>query len=242
MRLINFMPNRIAVMQPYLFPYIGYYQLISAVDTFIQYDTADYITGGWINRNNILLSGKPHRFTLPLQKASQNKAICETTLIENLKPRKKILKTIRHAYNDAPYFQPVFELIQKILLHDQKNLATFLDHALKETCAYLEVKTTLIRASDTPINMSLEREERLIDLTHKMGAQSYINPIGAKSEDLYHKERFEKAGLELFFIKTAPLNYDQGYDTFTPNLSIIDVMMFNTPQKINTLLQKQRLI
>src|SRR5690606_19151193 len=110
---------KIAIMQPYLFPYIGYWQLINAVDTFVIYDDVSFINKGYINRNYILLSGKPQRFTLELSKASQNKLINEIEVGNN---QNKILRTISFSYKKAPFYKKAFSLIEDIFQQKEKNL------------------------------------------------------------------------------------------------------------------------
>ena len=81
----------VAIMQPYLFPYIGYWQLIHAVDTFVIFDDVNYIKKGYINRNNILVNGQKQTFTLELMSASQNKLINDIDIGNNIE---KVMESI----------------------------------------------------------------------------------------------------------------------------------------------------
>ena len=124
---------KLGIMQPYFFPYIGYFQLIRAVDVFVVYDNVNYIKKGWINRNNILSNGKSQRITLPLEHASQNKLINQI----EVGGRNKILQSVRFNYSKAPCFDDVYPVIEDIFMQTETNLALLLDYQLRKICDYL---------------------------------------------------------------------------------------------------------
>lgn len=217
---------KLAIMQPYLFPYIGYFQLINAVDKFVIYDDVNFINKGWINRNRILLNNSAYRFTLPLRNASQNVLICEIELApEFAKWRKKFLRTIHTAYGKAPFFDPVYMLLEKNLSYPAKNLSDFIRNSLQETCSFLNIVTEMVTTSSHYGNTKLKAQERILDICRQENARIYLNPPGG--QQLYEKELFNKQGLSLFFIECESDPYRQFNSPFTPNLSIIDVLMFN---------------
>lgn len=224
----------IAVMQPYLFPYIGYFQLIQAADRFIFYDDVDFITRGWINRNNILINGKANLFTVPLRKASQNKLINEIEVAMDDRQRKKFLKKIYHAYTNAPEFDAVYPLIERTFTSDHETIADLAIRSVEETAGYLGQSTEFYRSSERFDNRDLDAADRLIDITRKEGGDTYINPEGGR--DLYDKPYFEKHGVELRFLKPACPPYQQFDHDFVPWLSIIDILMFNEPDAIAEML------
>ncbi|MFA5455751.1 MAG: WbqC family protein [Sulfurimonas sp.] len=227
---------KLAIMQPYFFPYIGYWQLISAVDTFVVYDDVNYINKSYINRNNILVDRQKQRVTLELLGASQNKLINEIEIGSN---QKKLLKTLQTAYKKAPFFDDVYAVLENILMQEEKNLAYFLAFLLKKVSLYLGMDTEFIYSSDIKKNSTLKAQEKIIDIAKILKATNYINAIGGQA--LYAKERFEQEGIALNFLKTTPLEYKQFTDVFVPNLSIIDVMMFNNKSEITKILSKYEL-
>jgi hypothetical protein len=230
----------IAIMQPYIFPYIGYFQLINAVDKFIIYDDVNYINKGWINRNNILVSGQTHLFTIPLKDASQNKLINEVELSKSDPWQKKFLKTVQQSYQKAPYFQKVFVLIEEIVNLDVQTVYELTLNALIKTSAFMEIKTEIVPSSSIYNNTNLKGPERILDICKQENASHYINPIGGM--ELYDKSKFEKEGIRLDFIKSVSSPYIQFKNAFVPWLSVIDVLMFNSPDEIRQQLEAYELI
>jgi hypothetical protein len=230
----------IAIMQPYIFPYIGYFQLINAVDKFIIYDDVNFINKGWINRNNILVGGKPLLFTIPLKDASQNKLINEVAVLKTEAWQKKLLKTVQQSYQKAPYYGKVFVLIEEIVNLDVETIYQLTFEALKRTCNYMEIKTEIVPSSTIYQNTHLKGQERILDICKQEKADHYINPIGGM--ELYDKEKFEKEGIKLDFIKSVSSPYTQFKNAFVPWLSIIDVLMFNDPEQIREQLKAYELI
>lgn len=231
---------KIAIMQPYFFPYLGYFQLINAVDKFVVYDDVNFIKRGWINRNNILLNDKPHLFSLPLIKASQNKLINEIDLFLTDEWITTFLKTIKQSYQKAENFKSVCSLLEKILFFNEKNLSSFLANQLIEISNYLNIDTKIIKTSTQYNNKHLNRAERLIDICKQEEANHYINALGGQL--LYDKSFFQTKKIQLSFIQSDKIIYKQNNNFFVPNLSIIDVMMFNSVEEIKRMLDKYTLI
>jgi hypothetical protein len=222
---------KIAIMQPYFLPYIGYFQLLNAVDKFVILDDVNFIKRGWINRNRILVNGKAHLFTIPLKEASQNKLIKDIGISREANWRNKFLKTIEMNYKSAPFFDTVFPMINKIISSDETLISKFIIKGLIEIMEYLSIKTKLIRTSTIYENHHLKAVEKIIDICRKENATLYINPVGGLN--LYSKERFEEDGIKLNFITARPITYKQFRNEFVPWLSIIDVLMFNSKESIN---------
>ncbi len=217
-------PIRVAIMQPYFFPYLGYFQLISSVDQFVLFDNVQF-TRGWINRNRYLIHGRDAYFTLPLTSAPQLSNINQRTLSKDFDPI-KILNKLSAAYHKAPYFEQTFELVQRILSFKEINLAHYLSNSIFQILNYFKMTTKLLTSSDLTINHRLKSEERIIGICKALGASSYVNAINGVS--LYSKQKFDQHEIELLFIKSSPFEYKQFNNPFTPMLSIIDVMMFNS--------------
>ena len=223
---------KIAIMQPYLFPYIGYFQLVSAVDQFVIYDDTNYIVKGYINRNRILLEGRAHTITVPVRKASQNKRICDLEII--FTNRKKLLKTIRLAYSKAPCFNSVYSLIEQVLAYGELQLSRFVANSIILVSKYLSIKTEFRFSSCIRVDNDLRIQDRVLAICRALGAKRYINAIGGMS--LFNRAAFAQEGIELKFIRTHDIQYKQ-FEEFIPKLSIIDVMMFNSKEEINGMLE-----
>lgn len=234
------MQKSVAIMQPYIFPYLGYFQLIASVDEFVVYDDVNFIKKGWIHRNNILINGQSSQFNIPLIQASQNKKINEIEVANDTLWQAKLLKSIEQAYKKAPFFYETFDLISKIINHPQINLAQFITYSLKEICQYLALKTKIIESSSVFGNESLKAQNRIIDICQRLNATHYINAIGGK--ELYDFESFMHQNIQLKFIKSNPIVYKQFKNEFVNHLSIIDVLMFNSSAEIAVLLQSKQLI
>jgi hypothetical protein len=225
---------RLAIMQPYLFPYIGYFQLINISDRFVMYDDVAFMKQGWVNRNNILLNGRKHLFSVPIKNLSSFSQIDETYISE--KPSnwtKKLISTITQSYSKAPFFREVFPMIEQVIANSAGYLISKVaKESVMEVLKYLELETKIITSSSIYGNKTLRSEERIIDICKKEGAVEYINSIGGK--DLYSSQNFEKAGIRLSFVRPNNIIYKQFDNEFVPSLSIIDVLMFNSKEKIIT--------
>lgn len=232
---------KLAIMQPYLFPYIGYFQLINAVDKFVAYDDVQYRKGGWINRNRILLNGKDHLFTFGVKKDSFQLNINQRFFSNNLDEELyNFFSLLEGAYKNAPFFSQVMELLKSVLIHSDKNIAITLTQSLKCICWYLDIKTPFLLSSDIPIVTDLKGEDRVIALNKYLGADHYINPIGGI--ELYSKETFMQNGLKLSFLRSKNIQYSQLGGTFVPSLSIIDLLMFNSKEQLQRFLNEYEII
>jgi hypothetical protein len=214
---------KVAIMQPYFLPYIGYFQLIGAVDLFIVYDNIKYTKKGWINRNRMLQNGEDIVFSLPLKNDSDYLDVRERELSNDFR-RDKLLNQIKGAYRRAPYFAQTFALIEQIVLHEEGNLFNFLHHSIAKTCAHLGIITKIRASSDVAIDHDLKSQDKVLALCSSVGASTYINPIGGMT--LYSKKTFQENGIDLKFIQSEPFNYAQFGGEFIPWLSILDVLMF----------------
>lgn len=230
----------LAIMQPYFMPYIGYMQLMSAVDTFVLYDDVAFINRGWINRNRLLINGQEYLFTVPLKDASQNKRINEVHLADDPKWRSKLLKTIEQGYRKAPYYQTVMPLTEKVINFTTDSIADLVYFSLVELNQYLGLTTRLVQSSTIYANEDMKAQARILDICRQENAQRYINPIGGT--ELYDKPTFDQAGIQLNFIKSNRVEYPQFKNEFVPWLSIIDVLMFNDVATVRTMLTEYELV
>lgn len=225
----------IAIMQPYFFPYIGYFQLMNAVDTFVIYDNIQYTKKGWINRNRILANGKDEYISVPLKKDPYYLCVKDRFLADTwTNERKHTLNKIAECYKKAPHFRDVYGLIEQCLVYEEHNLFSFILNSLNAVKDYLNINTPFVVSSTINTDHSLKGEEKVIGICQALGAMNYLNPIGGLK--LYKREEFAKAGIQLNFIKTGDVQYSQFNNEFVPFLSIIDVMMFNSKEKIRDFL------
>jgi hypothetical protein len=228
---------KLGIVQPYFVPYIGYWQLINAVDKYVIYDDVNYIKSGWINRNRILLNKQQFLFTLVLSGASQNKLINEITICKN---QMKLIKTFETAYKKAYFFDEVFPVIKHIFEYGDQNLAKFVGDSIMRIANYLGLKTEFIYSSEIKKDCSLKGQEKILNICHILKATEYFNSIGGM--ELYNQADFEANNIKLRFLKTRPIEYKQFNNQFVSNLSILDVMMFNSVEKINKMLVEYELI
>jgi WbqC-like protein family len=222
---------KLAVMQPYFLPYIGYFQLIAAVDVFIVYDNIKYTKKGWINRNRMLLNGTDVMFSLPLKKDSESLDVMERKLAANFK-REDLLNKFEGAYARSPYFAQTFPLLERIVRCKDENLFRFLHHSIVAVLDHLEIDAEIRISSEIPIDHGLQNQDKVLALCGAVGARTYVNAIGGM--DLYARDKFEARGIELKFVKSKPFEYTQFVGAFVPSLSIVDVMMFNPLEAVRT--------
>lgn len=230
----------IAIMQPYFLPYIGYFQLLAAVDKFVLLDDVNYINRGWINRNRLLLNGVAHTFTMPLRGASQNKLICEIELDDAQEWRGKLLRTIRQAYVRAPCYVHVSTLMENLINYPSLRLDEFLLNSIREVVRYLSLEVEIVNSSRIYNNAHLKGQERILEICRQEQANIYVNPIGGV--DLYDRTSFSKQDLSLYFLRSRPVSYSQGKGEHVPWLSILDVLMFNEPSAVRRLLAERDLV
>jgi hypothetical protein len=215
---------RLGIMQPYFFPYIGYFQLIAAVDLFVVYDNIKYTKKGWINRNRFLQNGKDAMFSLSLKKDSDSLDVCKRELAASFN-REKLLNQLKGAYRRAPYFEQTFPLIEKVVRYSEPNLFLFLHNSIVQVCTHLGITTKIMVSSEVVIDHSLQAQDKVLALCEALGATTYINAIGGMG--LYTRELFLEKGIDLKFVQSKLFEYLQFGEAFVPWLSIIDVMMFN---------------
>lgn len=237
---------KLGIMQPYFFPYIGYFQLINTVDKFIIYDLLQFTSKSWMSRNRYLIkNGEPVIFNLKMQKKSISMEISDIELDHSLLWRNKLLKEFIHNYKNAKYFDEVFPIVESVLLADIKMLTDINLYSIKAVCDYLDIGTVIEKSGDIHrqlenkmrehksnladtfqhINLTehIEKLIRIVEICKLEDAETYINPIGGIL--LYDKAEFQKNNIDLKFVQTHPFTYPQSTAVFYPHLSIIDVLM-----------------
>ncbi len=231
---------KLGIMQPYFLPYIGYWQLLNAVDEYVVYDDVNFIKGGWINRNRILVQGRTQYMNIQMSGSSAYKHINEIGVEPSLRWREKLLATIRMAYGRAPFYHDTEALVSRLIMNEETNLARYVYASIREIAAYLGIKTHLLLSSEIEQDRSLHAEERVLDICRRLGATEYLNAIGG--QELYSPQHFAAHGIKLTFLQAHAEPYPQLADAFMPNLSILDVIMCNSRDKLRTMLTDFKLL
>ena len=218
-------------MQPYFFPYIGYFHLIKSVDEFVIYDNIQYTKKGWINRNRILSNGEDKILTIPIKKDSDYLNIQDRIIADSWgNDKNKLLNIINNSYKKSPQFNNIFPIVHECLSSLEVNLFKFILNSLTILNSYLEIKTKIITSSDINIDHSLKSQDKVMAICKNLKATTYINAIGG--QELYNVEDFSNKDIKLKFIKSNPLVYKQYKNEFIPWLSILDVLFFNDKKDI----------
>jgi hypothetical protein len=229
---------RVAIMQPYFLPYIGYWQLMNEVDVFVVYDNIQFTRKGWIHRNRMLQNDKDEYFSLPLKKDSDYKDVVERYLSEGAEIEMlKLIRRLEGNYRKAPYFEEIYPLINQVLSNSERNLFRFIYDSMAIIKEKLSIRTKLIVSSEIEIDHTLKSQDKVIAICSALNATAYLNPIGGL--ELYQKEVFEQQGIELKFLKSKLETYVQFNNTFVPGLSIMDILMFNSIDNIKYTLQNE---
>ena len=217
--------HRIAIMQPYFLPYLGYWQLIDCADTFVIYDDIQFTKKGWIHRNRYLNNGSDQIFTLPLKKDSDYLDVVERSLADSwVTEKNKLKKKIEGAYRNAPKFDEGMSIFEECLSFESSNVFEFIYNSVKVVIESLDIKTELKVSSHVGDTKGLKGKDRVLEICKILGATEYINPIGG--QDLYKRADFESSGIELKFHKIGDVSYDQMQKEFLPSLSVLDMLMF----------------
>ncbi|MBL8028978.1 MAG: WbqC family protein [Fibrobacteres bacterium] len=230
---------KIGIMQPYIFPYVGYFQLVHAVDKFVLLDDVNFIKRGWINRNRILVNGNDYLFSIPVKNASQNRLILDCEFSDE--PwQDKFLKTIEFNYKKAPFANDVIPLIERIVNFADRRISPFVYNHLNQIFGYLDFKKEIIPSSAVYNTGDFKAQDKILEICKKEHATHYINPIGGV--ELYDSSKFKNENIQLSFIKSGEVVYGQGSGEFVPWLSIIDVLMFNSKSQIVEFLNRYTLV
>ncbi len=229
----------IAIMQPYFFPYIGYWQLMNYVDVFVIYDIGMFRPYGWINRNRIKNGQGEIYLTVPIHRTI-NCRICDMEIVSTTDFRGKMLRTLQYSYGRAPHFRSCYDNISKSINYLTNDLTDYLYKNILAVVDYLGISTKIVKASDLSIDYREGAVNRIVDICDYFGIHNYVNPIGGIS--LYSKDEFLRYGVNISFIKSKNICYPQGKGTFIENMSIIDVMMFNSLEQIQELLSMYEIV
>ena len=231
--------RKLAIMQPYFFPYIAYYALLNLVDEFILFDTPQFIRHGWIERNRILNFHKlePMYFKVPLLKKSNRLKINEITIDKQKNWKQKILSQLIPYKKKATFYPNVILLLEEIFSQEFESIAELNYHSLVITAKYLGINTEikLLSKMNLSINPAKEADEWALEITKALAYKNYYN--AENGHLFFDKSKYENEGIQLFFLKMQATRYNQKIDEFIPFLSLIDVMMFNSVDEIQDMLK-----
>lgn len=223
-------------MQPYFMPYIGYFQLMVAVDKYVIYDDVNYIKRGWSARNNILVNGQKHRFSISVNGGSQKNLYTQVRIIDDFI---KLRKTLKMNYQKAPYYAETMELLEKVFTFEDKRFNYFIRNSFEIVFNYLEISADFVFSSELQNDKMLKGKDKIIDICKILGATDYYNAIGGQK--LYDKDEFVANGIQLNFVSPDLAEYPQFSSAFIPGLSMIDVLMMNSKKNVISLLRKYSL-
>jgi len=228
-------------MQPYVFPYLGYFQLIHSSKIFIFYDDVNYIKQGWINRNKILVNNTPFIFTVPVSKGSQNSLIKDVEPYYNEVWINRFYKQISQNYKKAPYYNVVIDMVMDVFQRKYESIADLAIQSIENVFSYLKIPLRYGRSSQlSPESHNMPRADRLAHITKYLGYSQYVNSQGGKS--LYSKYQFAALGVELYFLESLTLSYRRKDQKFVAGLSVIDCLMFNDREEVKYLFSRYKLV
>jgi hypothetical protein len=224
---------KLALMQPYFFPYIGYFELIYRADQWIVFDTAQYIKLGWVNRNRILHPVNGWQYIIvPVRKHDHQTPIMDIQIVEGDRWRAKLLGQLQHYKKKAPYFNEVISLVSTCLDNNTSSLSRLNVSCLVQVCKYLGIEFSHSLLSEMNLDLSHVDVpgDWALRISEALGASEYVNAPGGAH--LFDRSAFERAGVKLTIQPPLDFVYQCNGWEFQPNLSIIDVIMWNSPDRI----------
>ena len=224
---------KVGIMQPYFMPYIGYFQLMAAVDKYVIFDDVNYIKRGWSARNNILVNGQKHLFSVIVEGGSQNNLYMDVRVIDDFN---KFRKTLEMSYKKAPCYAETMGLLEKVFTFEDRRFNHFIRNSFEVVFDYLGIGTEFVFSSELPNDKQLKGKDKILDICKLLGATEYYNAIGG--QELYDRQEFDDNGIQLHFVNASLDAYPQLSSEFVPGLSMIDVLMMNSKENVLALLGK----
>lgn len=224
---------KLAINQPYFFPYLGYFSLIDNVDEFILFDTPQFIRHGWIERNQILKpTGEPLYIKVPLIKHKRETPIIDIQIRNSENWQDKIFAQLVPYKKWAPFYFEVVNLLKEIFSFETDSITELNYHSLTKVCEYIGIKTPIKIWSKMNVEIGEVREadEWALKICKALKADTYINPKDGIS--FFDVKKYQKENINIQFLDFKVEEYTQLNNEFTPYMSIIDVMMFNDKKSI----------
>ncbi|ULC60556.1 WbqC family protein [Flaviramulus sp. BrNp1-15] len=233
---------KLGIMQPYFFPYLGYFSLIDATDFWVVFDEVQFIRHGWVERNRVQNSdGGWQYIKVPLVKAPRQNLIKDTFIRFNENWESKILAQLTCYKKKAPYYNQVINLLEKIFEKKNKDITSLNILVLKKVCEYIGMEFNYDVFSQTEMDFSSTIKKPgdwALQISKYYEASTYVNPYGGI--DIFDRENFQKEGIGIKFLKNNLDIYNQRNKKFEPGLSIIDVLMFNSPKETKKLIESYK--
>lgn len=204
---------------------------MAIVDKYVIFDDVNYIKRGWSARNNILVNSLKHLFNISVEGGSQNNLYTQVVVSDDFS---KLRKTLEMSYKKAPFYVETMELLERVFGCEDRRFNYFVKNSFQIILNYLGVKTELLLSSELPNNKELKGQDKILDICKLLGANEYYNAIGG--QELYDRKVFADNGIELGFIESTLVPYPQLSKEFEPGLSMIDVLMMNSKEEVNKLL------
>lgn len=225
----------LGAMQPYFFPYLGYFDLINRSDRWIVFDTPQYMREGWVNRNRILHSHEGWQYIIvPLKKHSRDTPINQVEAVDFPDWRRKIVNQFTHYRGRAPYYRETVALLEDCLAGQESNLSRLNVRCLGKVCGYLGIRWEPEIFSEMHLSLGLVEESAdwALRMAEAVGATEYLNPPGGAA--LYDAERFARHGIRLCIQENFNFEYECGAYAYIAKLSVLDVLMWVRPAEIKT--------
>lgn len=229
-------------MQPYPFPYIGYFELMTRVDRWIAFDIVQYNRRSWMNRNRILHPTEGWQyFCIPVEKAPHGTPLSAIRLADARAAERRLLAQLEHYRRHAPHFRLVIDLVRDAFARPGTDtLVGFNLASLTATAERLEIPFTPERCSQ--LDLELDGVDHpgqwALLISTQLGANAYLNPPGGRA--IFRPDEWKAAGIALAFAEMNELHYDCRPYTFEPHLSILDVLMWCGATGIKTYLRNPR--
>ena len=211
---------RVAIMQPYFYPYVGYFQLISAADVFVIADCYQYTKQSWINRNRLILDEQINYFGIPIQNHSSQSLISDINIAEPFSPD-KLFARIKNNYSRTEGWELFAPFFSNVLYTSNLKLIEKINLSLEINMELMGITTKKLRLSDIQLTSEVSGQERVIAICQALGAKEYLNLPGGMN--MYSKEVFARNGLSLSFLEPNLISYEQTMDGFISHLSILDL-------------------
>lgn len=231
----------LGIMQPYFFPYLGYFDLINCSDQWVVFDTAQYIRHGWVNRNRILHPKESWQYIIvPTKKSSREEKISNILINAETDWKRKILGQLQHYKKTARYFKETIGLVEECISIAETNLSRLNTAILAKVCAHLGIPFNFEFFSEMALELGPVDGpgDWALRISQALGASEYVNPPGGRQ--IFDPQKFQELGIKLTIREIPPLEYSCRKYEFIPGLSIIDVLMWNSPEQIKDFLDRQK--
>jgi hypothetical protein len=228
----------VGIMQPYFFPYLGYFDLINYSDCWVVFDVVQYIRHGWLNRNRILHPKEGWQYIIvPLKKHGRNVLIKDVKISDGVNWRGHMIGQLQHYKKRAPYFERIIKLVDECLSIDEHFLSPLNVAILDKVCQYIGIPFKYRYFSEMNLKLGAVEgpDDWALRISEAIGAKEYVNPPGG--EGIFDPFKFEQAGIKLTIRNLPYIKYESICYEFIPGLSIIDVLMWNSPDQVRGYLE-----